>query len=1437
MLRAIFGTRDGSTAFRLEGQGLHDQPMAPIEPPFTAAELADIRWYIEDFLHLPLGADLERAGRIEANLRSIGLRLFEAVFPDRNAGRALDRAIEAGEWLEIAAEPGASAAPLGWPWELLADERGFLARRKLRVRRTIPRPGIDGRSKPPSNQGLRVLLIVARPDGAGMVPYDSVDAALRAVDGQPVQLDIAPAGSLDALRACLDRAEDEGHPYDVVHFDGHGNYTAEQGAVLCFEKPATPEMTLPMHRVTPAELGGLLSDKGVDLVLLEACRSSTADGAKAVDDPTAAGFAQGLLRHDVPAVIAMGYTVHVDATKELCAELYARLAAGRTVGVALSAARRRLETRKTRRVGFGPLPARKAVELSDWFVPQLYATPAGDKALLARDVRASAIHHAPTLATLDPQSPTPGAFPPRPPHGVIGRLAELHRLERALHYKPAARIWGLAGMGKTTLARHAAEWLLRTGRIVGAAFVDFTRAVGAEYARSQMSAGLMGGEGTPDRAALVQWFRRNPVLVVWDNLEVLTAPEHAAEAAAMQRLFDDLTGDDGGPPARGRVLITTRDPAQFTAAWPIALGGLWRPDARALLDRALQRRAQPSTYAAEVRREGQRALPDPAAIKAARIHGPDAPPDPARVAEAREQAGRAAIDTLLTALADHPLSIALVGPALGPQRPGAIVAGLAERLAAADDEPGDDAGRMRTLRAALDWSIGQLGAEAREALPWLALFRGGVFELALLAVSEMPPARWAAARVDLTRTGLVRVDAAVQIAERPFLTLHPTLALLDDGGRAADPAVRARFVAVYGAVIGAVDRALGSQQAAFRWALAVFGRAEVNLRRALGWAEGDRAAFIQRNMVDCLNYTGRRAAAEALSARQVRGELSVEARARGALDRLGRDPAGALAELRALAAATPRDPGADPFDAGIALLTLGRALDTVGQPQRAIAALRAAVERWRAAAAARPDDPALAGNLSATLGDLGTALLKTGDLPAAEAAIREGLALDERRGNGRSVAAGRGQLAQLAMSSGRFDDARAEYARARGAADALGDDEMIGIVEQHLGGLEDGLGQYDAAINHYRRALDRFLAAHNRPEAMRTRDLLGTAWRQQGDRAAARGWYRAALADAEALGDRGQQAITRHNLGILEMNEADAARAADRPAVARRHLAAAAAHVEAALAILRTQGDISGEARSLFQLGVIYRRLDRLPDARDALEAGLAIRARLGAPDLHKDHANLAAVYAALGDPDAAARHRAAADTAEALADYNARRHLFLVNLAQLAAAARDRRGLPPALRPQRDALATLPAWLGALAGFFTALADADVARPTLPAALPDDLRQTLDAVLAGADPFDALPPEVRANPQIRAAFGRSTPDPAPPPALPPTVDLFRHLCLAVVAPEPHPALEPTLAALATSPDPEHRAIAAHITAHRAGQPLPDLPPHLAAIAAEILPG
>ena len=74
------------------------------------------------------------------------------------------------------------------------------------------------------------------------------------------------------------------------------------------------------------------------------------------------------------------------------------------------------------------------------------------------------------------------------------------------------------------------------------------------------------------------------------------------------------------------------------------------------------------------------------------------------------------------------------------------------------------------------FSTRRLSAEAQEAMPWLGLFSGGVFEQLLLDVSEMDPARWEAARAELEATALVRVERDIMLADRPYLRFHPTLA-------------------------------------------------------------------------------------------------------------------------------------------------------------------------------------------------------------------------------------------------------------------------------------------------------------------------------------------------------------------------------------------------------------------------------------------------------------------------------------------------------------------------------------------------------------------------------------------------------------------------------------------------------------------------------------
>ena len=57
----------------------------PLAAPEQQARLDNLRWYLEQYWRWPVGPDRDRARRAEADMRVIGKRLFEALFPTPGA--------------------------------------------------------------------------------------------------------------------------------------------------------------------------------------------------------------------------------------------------------------------------------------------------------------------------------------------------------------------------------------------------------------------------------------------------------------------------------------------------------------------------------------------------------------------------------------------------------------------------------------------------------------------------------------------------------------------------------------------------------------------------------------------------------------------------------------------------------------------------------------------------------------------------------------------------------------------------------------------------------------------------------------------------------------------------------------------------------------------------------------------------------------------------------------------------------------------------------------------------------------------------------------------------------------------------------------------------------------------------------------------------------
>jgi SpoVK/Ycf46/Vps4 family AAA+-type ATPase len=172
------------------------------------------------------------------------------------------------------------------------------------------------------------------------------------------------------------------------------------------------------------------------------------------------------------------------------------------------------------------------------------------------------------------------------PYGLIGRDNALLQLERALRRPPAGvLINGLAGVGKTTLAKGYLKWLLDTGGLSEPCiWFSFNDIHSGEYVINRLVAEVLGTDALVLDLAqkiekLVQALRDRPVLIVWDNFEsVCGIPGTEVQALLSPADRDQLRGLlyklRGG---KTRIIITSRGPEDWLApiyCFRLPLGGI-----------------------------------------------------------------------------------------------------------------------------------------------------------------------------------------------------------------------------------------------------------------------------------------------------------------------------------------------------------------------------------------------------------------------------------------------------------------------------------------------------------------------------------------------------------------------------------------------------------------------------------------------------------------------------------------------------------------------------------------------------------------------------------------------------------------------------------------------------------------------------------------------
>lgn len=1197
-----------------------ESPEFPLVAPLGRIEAADLRFYLERYFLTPYGNFAERAHGIEARLPEWGQDLWEtlpeidpatpvaqhpvkawkavAATSDRRftvqapPARDLRRSATEEEKAAHRTELEAVTELLALPWELLHDGRGYLFHDGIgvRVRRSLP--GGESPVELPEaarRAPLRVLAVCARPEADGTAYLDhrvSIQPLTEALNalGDLAEYEILSPPTFPALCDRLRAALTAGHPFHIVHFDGHGVFDKVNGlGALVFEHPEdTTKLDHRRAEIIPADrLGAELRHCGVGLFFLEACQS-----AQAEENPEAS-VAGRLLQSGVASVVAMSHSVLVETARRFTTAFYPALAEGARVGAAMLAGQRALARERQRGWGWEPRGdepgkmQRTPLKLQDWFVPVLYQD-GEDPVLLPVPPPTERVRR--ELAK-DRELAT-GNLPNPPPHSFVGRSRLLLAAERLMleARKAYVVLRGEGGEGKTTLATELARWLVATRRASHAAFASVEN-LPPEAARAVLE--QWGSQLVPDFAAradstehaleaLASTLRTRSVVLVLDNMESILPPPANSAAAGARSVDANVLADilevcrrlcELAP--RTRIVFTSREALPPEShfgdrAHLLEVGRLSRDEGMELVSRVLAAKAGDGISAEALR------------------------------AEKEED-----IAALVTTVNAHARSLVLLTPELATRGLRATTEEIAAIMADLERRyPGE---RERSLFASVELSLRRLPAKVRGAIAPLGVAQGGGCLLGLQWVLEVDPQIGFAIGSLLAQVGLCEMVSVVAEPKRPsdiFLRFDPALAPallreLREQGVEAETQARTRWAQSYRGLGRFLHQQRGQDAhlaahltlmelpnllAALRaWSEAMVSAAEPSISNPGSIAPGlpdatpETVIGFAANMEGLLANLGRRDALdEAATIRTRAAEIHAAQPNRSlthaaflaafaTIERLlgaGRcaEAAQAAKSLVDQCEASPDD--AFPLLAGdraMAFTTLGRALQMSGNPRAALAPLALARERFTSLAKTMTDPDHRQTSVqmaSVCLTEQGDCLKDLGELDSAagkyEEAIREAAQLNDRRG----VATGKFQLGTVRLQQRRYGDALQAYAEARETFEALGEPQSVATTWHQIGMVHDEAGHLEEAESAYLRSLSMRMQAGNKPGEADSRGQLGNLYdRMPGRREDAVAFY---LQAAEICADPATADTLKE--GRSRSNAADTLIALGRHAEARQQL-------------------------------------------------------------------------------------------------------------------------------------------------------------------------------------------------------------------------------------------------------------------------------------------
>lgn len=368
---------------------------------------------IQDFTGLASG--ITRSSRAIASTRpssstsdspqkmtdELGTALFEALFQGSVRDVLRDTVSAAKEQsdreqtdtgvrirLIIDMEDQKTAEVANLPWELMRADKYAGSPLVLSSETTLVR-SIDVPKSTvirPLEDALRILLIKSNPIDTAPLKLDEESNELKQkIEGlQAVEVDEVPPHRDAILKILKDKK------YHIVHYMGHGDFSAESGGMLLMEDGNGDHVS-----VSSEEFKIWMQHPSLRLVFLNACNTG-ATGNELALHPFA-GVAAALISGGVPAVIAMQFPISDGAAIGFSETFYERLAQGLPVEAAVTEGRK------------------KMLAETEWATPVLYLR-AQDGNLFERieeghpvDLGPAEVKEKPPIADVPSSSTEPGA--------------------------------------------------------------------------------------------------------------------------------------------------------------------------------------------------------------------------------------------------------------------------------------------------------------------------------------------------------------------------------------------------------------------------------------------------------------------------------------------------------------------------------------------------------------------------------------------------------------------------------------------------------------------------------------------------------------------------------------------------------------------------------------------------------------------------------------------------------------------------------------------------------------------------------------------------------------------------------------------------------------------------------------------------------------------